>query len=137
MKKHWYFLIPVVIAAIPVLLMAWYVSSFGYSWSEAWNCVKHFGQCRTRYAQKFSESQLARITPGMKGDKVFELIGNPMEGHIKDGKPAPVWRYSLPEASAAYYHERAIIFDLPPGKPPTVKAIVRRLNQSSNTLPEL
>ena len=129
MKKHWYFIIPLVIVAAPVLLACWYVASFGYSWPDAWSSVMHFGSCRTRYAQKFSESQLAKIQPGMKGDQVFALIGNPMEGHIRDGKPAPVWRYSLPGESAEYYHERAVIFNLPPGKPPTVKSVVRRLHQ--------
>ena len=135
MKKNWYFVVPLLLVAAPVLLSAWYVTSYGYSWSEAWSCVKHYGQSSTRYGQKFTESQLSRITPGMKGDQVFQLIGQPMEGHIKDGKPAPLWRYSLPNGSSTYYHERAVLFDLPPGKPPTVKAIVRRFHQPGETLP--
>lgn len=136
MKKYWHFLIPLAILALPLLLVVWYVVSFGYSWSEAFTSLRHFGECRTRYAQKFSESQLSRILPGMKGDQVYALIGNPMEGHIKDGKPAPVWRYSLPEGAAAYYHERAIVFNLEPGSPPTVKSVIRRLHQPGSSLPD-
>jgi hypothetical protein len=135
-KKNWYFIVPVLIIAIPALLTAWYVKSFGYSWSEAWSAVQHFGQTRTRYAQKFSESQLNRIRPGMKGDEVFKLIGQPFEGHIVNGRPGPIWKYSLPKGDAQYFHERAVLFDLPPGKPPTVKSIVRQLHQPGTSLPQ-
>jgi len=134
-KKNWYFLVPVVILALPALLTGWYVTSFGYSWSEAWASVQSFGKLRTRYAQKFSESQLNRIRPGMKGDEVFKLIGQPFEGHIVNGKPGPVWKYSLPKGDAEYYHERSILFDLPEGKPPTVKSILRRLHHPGAALP--
>lgn len=127
MKNKSYFLIPAAILAVPLLMACWYVFSFGYSWDDAWSSVRHFGGCKTRYAQKFNESNLSRIRPGMKGNEVFNLIGAPMEGHLIDGQPAPVWKYSLPKEDAAYYHERAVLFDLPAGKPPTVKSVVRRL----------
>ncbi len=135
MKNKSWLLIPSVIAAAPLLLAVGYVVSFGYSWQDAWGSVRHFGGCKTRYAQKFSESSLDRVRPGMKGDEVFKLIGNPMEGHLLDGKPAPVWRYSLPQHDAAYYHERAVLFSLPPGKPPTVKAVLRRLHRPDSPEP--
>jgi hypothetical protein len=128
MKKHWYFLIPAVIVLTPVLLALGYVVSYGYSWGEAFQCVRHFGECKTRYAQKFSESSLSRVQVGMTGDQVFNLIGGPMEGHVVDGKFSPVWRYSLPAGSAAYHHERTVHFATPANKPPVVKAIVRRLH---------
>ena len=129
MKKHWYFLIPAAVVATPVLLAFWYVLSFGYSWGEAFECVRYFGQCKTRYAQKFSESNLSRVQPGMTGDKVFDLIGGPMEGHVVNGKFSPIWRYSLPAGSAAYYHERTVHFATPANKPPVVKAVIRRLHK--------
>jgi hypothetical protein len=134
-KKNWFFILPVGILLLPVLLALWYVTNFGYSWSEAWASVQHFGQTRTRYAQKFSESQLSRIRPGMKGDEVFKVIGQPFEGHIVNGKPGPIWKYSLPKQDAIYFHERSISFELPPGKPPIVKSVLRRLHQPQVTLP--
>lgn len=128
MKNKSWFLIPALLVATPLLLAFYYMISFGYSWQDAWGSVRHFGACKTRYAQQFSESNLDRIRPGMKGDEVFKIIGMPMEGHLVDGKPAPVWRYSLPQDDATIYHERAVLFHLPPGKPPTVKTILRRLH---------
>lgn len=129
LKNKTWFLIPAVIIVLPLMLAAWYMLAYGYAWSDAMGSVLHFGGCKTRYAQKFSESSLNRVKPGMKGDEVFKLIGAPMEGHLIDGKPAPVWKYSLPRDGAAYYHERAVIFHVPPGKPPTVKSVLRRLHR--------
>jgi hypothetical protein len=121
-------LVPLAFISIPVQLTLWYMTSFGYSFNESIQCVLHFVQNRTRYAQKFSEPNLARITPGMTGDQVFKLIGQPLEGHIRDGKPGSHWKYSLAEGTASVYHERTIVFDLPPNAPPKVSEVIKRLH---------
>jgi len=127
MKKHWpLFAFPALLLLTPLLLAVWYMVNFQYSWDQAWIAVGSFGQSRTRYAQQFSEANFSRVTAGMRGDAVYKLIGNPLEGHIIDGKPAPLWKYSLPRDGARHFHERAVLFDIQPGKPPVVRSVIRR-----------
>jgi hypothetical protein len=120
------------VAAAPLLLVVATKVKHGYDWEDTWTCVRHFGTCKTRYGHKFSESGFARIREGMRGDEIFRILGQPMEGHIVAGKPGDTWRYSLPGPGATHYHERAISMNLPPGKPPTVRESVRRLGQPSS-----
>ncbi len=133
MKNKVWILVPAALIAAPLLLALWYVLNFGYSWNDAWTSVRHFGSCQTRYAQQFSESNLERVRPGMSGKDVFNVLGTPMEGHVIEGKASPLWKYSLPKGDAAYHHQRAVLFDLPPGKPPVVKAVIRRLFQPDSS----
>ena len=129
LKKNWYFLVPGVLIALPALVIAMYMGIYGYTWSDALHSAMHFSDSKTTYAIKYSDSGLAKITPGMEGRTVYELIGQPLEGHIVGVKPGTNWIYSTAGAQHHSYHERAVIFDLNgAGGVPRVKQVVKRFH---------
>jgi hypothetical protein len=129
LKKNWYFLVPAVLVALPVLVIVMYMGIYGYGWEDAYQSARHFGDSKTNYAMKYSDGGLASIVPGMEGRAVYERIGNPLEGHIVGGKPGTNWIYSTPAHEHNSYHERAVIFDLNgAGGVPRVKQVVKRFH---------
>ncbi|MCB1225493.1 MAG: hypothetical protein KDK99_06760 [Verrucomicrobiales bacterium] len=122
-----------VLIILPAALVGGYMVRFGYDPQEAWLAVRHFSESGTRYGQGFEERNFAAVRQGMRGDEVHRLLGQPMEGHLVDGKPGRVWRFSLPQPGKTWFHERAILFDLPPGKPPVVSGVWHRFHSADLT----
>jgi hypothetical protein len=113
LKKNWYFVVPAVLLAMPVLI-TWFISAkYNYSMGDAWLVFKTSGKAETKFqGQKYTESKFARIEPGMTGRDVFELIGIPLERHEEDTR----WKFSLPVSGAEYYHERTVVLQPGTGK---------------------
>lgn len=108
LKKNWYYVIPVGLLAMPVIMILFISVSYGYNLDESIACFKAFGQENTKFqALKFSESSFRKIEPGMTGRDVFELLGVPLERHDNDTK----WVYSQPMSGAKFFHERAIMME--------------------------
>lgn len=124
-KKNWYLFTPLVIIVIPAALMFYYMSSFGYPPQEAWKAVKHFVQSNTRYPLGYSELKFDRITPGMDGGQVRNMLCQPSERHDKDTK----WVFSLAQGSTKYYHERIIYMQQDKQGVLRVKETVKRFHE--------
>jgi hypothetical protein len=107
MKKR-YFLIPVALLCAPLLMTLYISANYGYDFKESWEVLKAVGKSDTKFqALKFEERNFRKITPGMTGRDVFELVGLPLERHNNDAK----WSYSVPVSGAEYYHERTVLMD--------------------------
>ncbi len=120
LKKNWYFFVPVVLIAIPALVVAFYMFGYGYAFDDAWKATKHFGSSSTRYAVKYDAERFNRITQGIDGRQVFELVGVPFEG-----QGGLEWKYALPGGDTPYYHERLVIFERDKNEVPRVKRLVK------------
>ena len=106
LKKNWYLVVPAALLAAPFVIVLYISSSYGYSFSEAWECFKATGKSNTKFQTlNYSESRFKRIVPGMSGKDVFELTGLPLERHDNDTR----WCFSVPVGGAAYYHERTVM----------------------------
>lgn len=113
LKKNWYFVVPVVLILVPVLMTGYISLKYDYSMADAWLVFKTSGQAKTKFQSiKFSESAFKKIRPGMTGRDVFELLGTPLERHDDD----TMWKYSLPVSGAEYFHERTVILEKGTGK---------------------
>lgn len=130
-KKNWYLFTPLILIAIPALLMGYYMGVSGYNFENAKQATLHFAQSSTRYSQGFSEDQLTYVRPGMEGRKVFELLGMPFERHDNDAE----WLYSLPTGATPYYHERLILFNRDNSGTLRVKEVVRRFHLPKEAAP--
>lgn len=123
-KRHWYYFAPAVLLLVPTLMILFYSAKFGYSLSESWEAVRHFGTSATRYGQQFSDRQFDRISPGLDGRQVFELVGVPLEGQDRLD-----WHYSFPQSGAQCYHERVVLFERnPKTNVPHVKGVIKRFH---------
>lgn len=120
-KKNWYLFTPLILVAIPALIWAYYVGSYGYTPAEALEASRHFLQSSTRYAQGFSQDKFSRIKAGSDGRMVFEAVGVPFERHDDDA----VWIYALPKGSTPYYHERKVLFARDKNQIMRVRALVK------------
>lgn len=127
-RRYAFLWFPLLILLTPLLLAASYMVRCGYDWENAWQSTIHFGKSGTRYGQGFEERAFGRVRPGMKGDEVYRLLGQPMEGHLVDGKPGREWIYSLPQLGRSHYHLRVVVFDVVDGQPPIVSRIQRRFH---------
>lgn len=108
LKKNWYYVIPVGLLCLPIIMIFYISVSYGYSFDEAIACFKNIGNENTKFqALSYSESKFRSIKPGMSGRDVFELVGIPLERHDNDTR----WVYSAPIGGTAYYHERALIMN--------------------------
>jgi hypothetical protein len=121
-QRNWYYFTPAVIVAIPLIMGAFSMANWGYSFKESMTALLHFGSTDTRYAFHFTEEKFRNIRPGMDARTVGERLKNPMEGQL-----GLVWKYSLPNEGAPYYHERTIVFEKDAQNTPRVKEVIRRL----------
>jgi hypothetical protein len=98
----------------------------GYSMEESLAMLRHLHESGSRYTLNYSEDHFDQIQVGDSGRQVFErMTVPPFERHENDS----VWLYSLPEAAAAYYHQRDVIFERDAENVPRVKATVKRFSQ--------
>ncbi len=106
--KRWYLIIPLLLLCSPLLIIGYFMGTYGYSFSEAAECLKHAAESNTKFREvKYSESAFHEVKLGAKGSEVFDLVGLPLERHDDDTK----WCYSLPVGGTQYYHERTFIMD--------------------------
>ncbi|MDZ4288481.1 MAG: hypothetical protein U0984_11015 [Prosthecobacter sp.] len=120
-KKNWYLFTPLIIVAIPGLIWAFYLGSYGYTPAEATQALRHFLDSSTRYAQGYSAERFNRIRAGSDGGAVFRAIGVPFERHDNDAE----WIYSLPKGSTPYYHQRKVLFARDKNQIPRVTGLVK------------
>lgn len=122
LKKNWYLLLPFVLFALPGLLFGYYTLSHGYNSADAWKATRHFLKSGTRYTQNYSETNFARLRPGMDGRTVYEVMGmQPFERHDDDTR----WLYTLAKPGATAYHERVVVLERDKKNVPRVKTVVR------------
>jgi LysM repeat protein len=121
-QRNWYFFTPLIVLSIPLLMGIYSMLTWGYGFSESMTAMMKFASTDTRYATGFSESQFARIVPGLDGRTVYQLIKNPFEGGLSD----PVWKYTLPQTEIDCYHERTLHFEKDNNGIPRVKKIIHR-----------
>jgi hypothetical protein len=120
LKKNWYFVVPAVLILAPLLITGYISLKYDYSMADAWMVFKTSGQAKTKFQSiKFSESAFKKVTPGMNGRQVFELLGTPLERHDDDTR----WKYALPVSGATHYHERTVVMEAGTGK---VAGIINR-----------
>ncbi|MFO1483225.1 MAG: hypothetical protein U1F71_07630 [Verrucomicrobiaceae bacterium] len=124
-KRNWYLLTPAVILLIPAMMILFCSVNYGYSFSESWNALRHFGSTGTRYAQGFSERKFRMVQIGMDGRTVYNIVRNPMERNVPVDNE---WRYSLPASGAEYYHERTLILEKDAKGIPRVKQRISRFH---------
>jgi hypothetical protein len=124
LQRNWYFFTPIVIIIIPAIMAVNSMVNWGYGFSESMNALMHFGSTDTRYSIGFSELGFKTLRKGMDGRTVYGLIKNPFERQVED----TVWRYSLPQGDAKYYHERTVIFEKDAQSIPRVKQVVSRFH---------
>lgn len=122
LKKNWYLLTPLLLIAIPALIVVYYIVSFGYTPAEAMKATQYFLQSNTRYTQKYSDANFARLRPGMDGRTVYEVMQmQPFERRDDEA----VWIYSLPQGDAKAYHERTVQLERDKNNVPRVKKVVK------------
>ncbi|MBL9113421.1 MAG: hypothetical protein JNJ83_00325 [Verrucomicrobiaceae bacterium] len=120
LKKNWYFLVPAVLVAVPLLITVYISTKYNYSMGDAWVVFQTSTKAKTKFqSQKYTERGFAKVQPGMTGRDVFEILGVPLERHDDDTR----WHYSLPVSGAGYYHERTIILQPGTGK---VASVINR-----------
>lgn len=119
-KRNWYLFTPLLLVAMPAVLLGYYVLAYGYPVNEAVEATSHFLQSNTRYAMKYSDVNFGRIRPGMDGRQVFEAVGVPFERRDNDTE----WLYSLAQGTTKYYHERKVILAKDSKGIPRVKEVV-------------
>ena len=124
LQRNWYLFTPLVIIIIPLIMAVNSMVNWGYGFSESMDALVHFGSSDTRYTIGFSELGFKTLRKGMDGRTVYSLIKNPFERQEDD----TVWRYSLPQSGATYYHERAVIFERDSQGIPRVKQVVSRFH---------
>ena len=124
LQRNWYFFTPIVIIISPLIIAVNSMVNWGYSFSESMNALMHFGSTDTRYSIGFSELGFKTLRKGMDGRTVYSLIKNPFERQMDD----TVWRYSLPQGDATYYHERTVVFEKDAQGIPRVKEVVSRFH---------
>jgi hypothetical protein len=109
MKKLGYYLLPITLLCIPLLMVGYQMSAHGYSWSEAVLAVRSAGKNQTKFQElKYSERLFHRIQPGMSGKEVYEMLGTPLERNM----PADtLWKYSVNIGGTGFYHERSLIME--------------------------
>ncbi len=113
LKKYWYVVLAVLMMLTPVVMVGYISIAYRYSVADAWVAFKTMGEENTKFQHlKFTEANFAKITPGMRGSEVFELLGLPLERQQED----TIWRYSVPVDGAKYYHERVIRMEKGTGK---------------------
>ena len=108
--RNWLVLTPILIALIPLVMMAGFMGKYGYGPGEAWAATMRIPVARTEYAKRFSEDELRKVREEMDDHTVVELIGIPLERRKKD----TVWHYSLPRDGAEWYHTRQVFFKRDP-----------------------
>lgn len=123
-QRNWYFFTPLAIIIIPLIMAVNSMVNWGYDFSESMNAIVHWGSTDTRYTIGFSELGFKTLRKGMDGRTVYGLIKNPFERQVED----TVWRYSLPQGDAKYYHERTVLFEKDPQGVPRVKSVVSRFH---------
>lgn len=123
-QRNWYFFTPAAILAIPLIMGCYSMVSWGYSFKESMTALVHFGSTDTRYSVGFTEDRFRLLKAGMDGRKVYEVVKNPFERQNDD----TLWRYSLPQDNATYYHERAVILEKDAQGIPRVKQVIRRFH---------
>lgn len=106
-QRTWLFLTPLLIAAVPVLMMGWYMLDLGYGVGDAWAATMRLPVARTDYAMRFSDDELRRVRVDLDDRTVVELLGIPLDKGVKD----TVWDYSLPSEGATWYHARQVHFE--------------------------
>ncbi len=125
-KRNWYYFAPAVLLLIPVLIMFYYVMSFGYSFGESWNAMTHMSSSATRYPVHYKDRNFDKVKLGDDGRSVYQKIGiQPFEGHVGGRKD---WRYTLPQSGADCYHERALIMEPDKDGVPRVANIIKRFH---------
>lgn len=129
LKRNWYFIFPLLLIGLPVLLTGWYSLNYGYDFANAWEAVRHFGSSGTRYTQNYSESNFDKIRPGVDARTVYQIMGmQPFERRNNDTE----WYYSFAQGDAKYYHERVVIFERDKLDIPRVKAVVKKFHQPAS-----
>jgi hypothetical protein len=121
LKKNWYFVIPVALLLLPLVMTGYISMTYGYTMADAWTAFKTAGEADTKFqTPKYSERGFSKVTVGMQGREVYELIGQPLERH---GPDQLIWHYSRPVRDARYFHERTLIMEPGTGK---VASIINR-----------
>ncbi len=125
LKKNWYYFAPAILLLIPVIMLAFYTTMFGYSFSESWNAVTHMGSSSTRYATNYQERNFDKLRVGMDGRTVFESLGSvPLERRLNDAE----WYFSFPAGNATCHHERMLYLEKDKDGVPRVTRIVKRFH---------
>ena len=108
LAKRWYFAIPLMFLLSPLLIILYFMATYGYSFGEATECLKYINKASTKFRQgQYSEEKFHDVHVGDTGRVVFEHLGIPLERHDGDTK----WCYSLPVGGTEYYHERTFIME--------------------------
>jgi hypothetical protein len=108
-KKHWYVILPIFLMCLPLLMVGYTMSAYGYSWAESVEAVRATGKNNTKFQEtKYTERNFRKVVAGMSGKEVFDLIGVPLERNMPDDT---VWRYSVNVGGTGYFHERTLKMD--------------------------
>jgi hypothetical protein len=106
LTKRWYLLIPLLLLCSPLLIILYFVVTYGYTYTEAVECFKAVGKTDTKFRVGiYSEAKFHEVEPGFSGKDLFDRLGIPLERHNGDTE----WCYSLPVGGTPYYHERTFI----------------------------
>jgi hypothetical protein len=106
LKKYWFVALPVFLLCLPLIMVVYTMSSYGYSWEESVEVVRATGKNNTKFQEtRYEERNFKKIEPGDTGRTVFELLGVPLERLNDD----TLWRYTTNVGSTGYFHERALV----------------------------
>ena len=106
--KRWYFAFPLMFLLSPLLIILYFMATYGYSFNDAVTCLKYINKANTKFREgSYSESKFHEVHVGDSGKDVFDHVGLPLERHDGDTK----WRYSLAVGGTEYFHERTFIMD--------------------------
>jgi hypothetical protein len=105
-KKYWFVLLPIFLLCLPLVMVGYTMSSYGYTWAEAVEVVKATGKNNTKFQElKYTERGFRKIEPGWSGRDVFETIGIPLERNMPEDT---IWRYTVNVGGTGYFHERTL-----------------------------
>ena len=108
LTKRWYLAIPAFFLCLPLIIILYFMTTYGYSFDDSVECFKSLGKANTKFREDtYSEAKFHEIQPGNSGKDVFDHLGLPLERHDGDTK----WCYSVPVGGAQYYHERTFILE--------------------------
>jgi outer membrane protein assembly factor BamE (lipoprotein component of BamABCDE complex) len=106
LKKYWFAALPIFLLCLPLVMVGYTMSKYGYSWAEAVEVVKATGKNNTKFQEtKYTERGFRKIDVGMSGRDVYEIIGQPLERNTPDDT---IWRYSVNVGGTGYFHERTL-----------------------------
>jgi outer membrane protein assembly factor BamE (lipoprotein component of BamABCDE complex) len=109
LKKRWYLVVPLLLVCFPLLMVLYISMSYGYGLEESWNCLQNMAKTDTKFrVGAYSEGRFVKVTPGMMGRDVFELLGMPLERNMPDDTR---WSYSVAQNGSTYFHERVVMLD--------------------------